>query len=329
MAEFRQFIKRDDLTVQCLTYGSTFIFGEFCLSVLTFRQTEFEDTPVIPLMYVIYEKETPLVHDTFFMRFATAVPEFETPERIIIISDEDVAITSAIEKNCPGIMRLRCWQHALQSIKSKLQSLNITEKQEVQQYESDFIRLLNQDSAGKYKSLLAQLYLKKWKKVSKLNASLRWIGNILKLTISQEFSDYFDMAIDPDMNRMAAWALRPFGLSLQTAHQPESFSGVMKRLGESGLTWSKSSVDGLVASLMKITDFFNVRVARSRYRLANHAYTLKANLNDFYDENDTDFPDSITVEELMSDIRLSRAESIAKVKLINYSFYHSVVCKSN
>ncbi|XP_057373142.1 uncharacterized protein LOC130694019 [Daphnia carinata] len=292
VAEFRQFIKREDLTVQCLTYGSTFIFGEFCLSVLTFRQTEFEDTPVIPLMYVIYEKDTPLVHDTFFMRFATAVPEFETPERIIIISDEDVAITSAIEKNCPGVTRLRCWQHALQSIKSNLQSLNITEKQEVQQYESDFIRLLNQDSAGKYKSLLAQFYLKKWK---------------------QEFSDYFDVAIDPDMNRMGAWALRPFGLSLQTAHQPESFSGVMRRLSESGLTWSKSSVDGLVASLMKITDFFNVRVARSRYRLANHAYTLKANLNDFYDENDTDFPDSITVEELMSDIRLSRAESIAKL----------------
>lgn len=166
VSEFREFIKREDLTTQCLTYDTTFAIGELYLSVLTFRQPEFEDSPVIPLMYMIYERDVPEVHDTFFMRFAAAVPEFSTPQRMIITSNEEVSITNAIAKHCPDVPRLRCWQHALQNIKLKLQFFNITERQEVQQYESDFIRLLNQDSAGKYKSLLAQMYLKRWKKVS-------------------------------------------------------------------------------------------------------------------------------------------------------------------
>nr|CAH0105367.1 unnamed protein product [Daphnia galeata] len=289
VSELREFIKRDDLTTQCLTYDTTFAIGELYLSVLTFRQPEFEDNPVIPLMYMIYERDVPEVHNTFFMRFAEAVPEFSTPQRMIITSNEEVAITNAIAKHCPDVPRLRCWQHALQNIKLKLQIFNITERQEVQQYESDFIRLLNQDSAGKYKSLLAQMYLKRWKK---------------------EFSDYFDMAIDPDMNRMGAWALRPFGISLQTATSSESFSGIMKRLSETN--WNKSSVDLLASSLLKITDFFNVRVARSRYRLADYAYTLKASLNDFYGESDCDVSEAMTVEQLMDAIKMSRTETASK-----------------
>lgn len=286
------------------------------MSVLTFRQPEFEDNPVIPLMYMIYERDVPEVHNTFFMRFAEAVPEFSTPQRMIITSNEEVAITNAIAKHCPDVPRLRCWQHALQNIKLKLQIFNITERQEVQQYESDFIRLLNQDSAGKYKSLLAQMYLKRWKKVN-IFAPLSLPSTILLIfcfNIYQEFSDYFDMAIDPDMNRMGAWALRPFGISLQTATSSESFSGIMKRLSETNLQWNKSSVDLLASSLLKITDFFNVRVARSRYRLADYAYTLKASLNDFYGESDCDVSEAMTVEQLMGTIKMSRTETASKVE---------------
>jgi hypothetical protein len=316
VSEFREFIKRDDLTTQCLTYDTTFAIGELYLSVLTFRQPEFEDNPIIPLMYMIYERDVPEVHNTFFMRFAEAVPEFSTPQRMIITSNEEVAITNAIAKHCPDVPRLRCWQHALQNIKLKLQIFNITERQKVQQYESDFIRLLNQDSAGKYKSLLAQMYLKRWKKVN-IFAPLSLPLTILLIfcfNIYQEFSDYFDMAIDPDMNRMGAWALRPFGISLQTATSSESFSGIMKRLSETNLLWNKSSVDLLASSLLKITDFFNVRVARSRYRLADYAYTLKASLNDFYGESDCDVSEAMTVEQLMDAIKMSRTETASKVE---------------
>ena len=137
---------------------------------------------------------------------------------------------------------------------------------------------------------------------------------IFCFNIYQEFSDYFDMAIDPDMNRMGAWALRPFGISLQTATSSESFSGIMKRLSETNLLWNKSSVDLLASSLLKITDFFNVRVARSRYRLADYAYTLKASLNDFYGESDCDLSEAMTVEQLMDTIKMSRTETASKVE---------------
>jgi hypothetical protein len=43
--------------------------------------------------------------------------------------------------------------------------LEITDEKEVKEYESDFIRLLDQESVGDYKSILAQMYLKKWNRV--------------------------------------------------------------------------------------------------------------------------------------------------------------------
>ena len=44
--EFVQLLGREDLPYQCLSYDTTFDMGDFYLSVLTFRQTEFEETPV-------------------------------------------------------------------------------------------------------------------------------------------------------------------------------------------------------------------------------------------------------------------------------------------
>nr|SVE75171.1 EOG090X07I2 [Daphnia dolichocephala] len=104
---------------------------DYNLSVLTYRQTEFEDLPVIPLMFMIHEEKSESMHNFFFMR----------------------------------VTLFRNWQHALQDINMNLRNLEITDCQEVKEYESDFIRLLDQDSCGDYKSLLAQMYLKKWKRL--------------------------------------------------------------------------------------------------------------------------------------------------------------------
>ena len=38
----------------CLSYDTTFEMGDFYVSVLTYGQNEFEETPVIPLMFMIH-----------------------------------------------------------------------------------------------------------------------------------------------------------------------------------------------------------------------------------------------------------------------------------
>ena len=163
MAEFKKLLHRDDLPALCLTYYTSFDVGELSLSVLTYREIEFEETPVIPLIFMVYEREEMSAHEYFFARFAKTIPEFKTLQRMCIIADEEVVIANAIQKNCPEIPRLRCWRQALLNIKNTLQLLNI---KEIQQYEKDFLRLLEQNSATNYKSLLAQMYLKKWADVN-------------------------------------------------------------------------------------------------------------------------------------------------------------------
>ena len=51
--EFVPLLGREDLPYQCLSYDTTFDMGDFYLSVLTFRQTEFENTRSCPS--VVYD----------------------------------------------------------------------------------------------------------------------------------------------------------------------------------------------------------------------------------------------------------------------------------
>nr|SVE77650.1 EOG090X07I2 [Daphnia lumholtzi] len=119
---------------------------EYHLSILTYRQTEFEDLPVTPLMYMIHEEKAEKAHNFFFMRLNELIPELKAAETMIVATENDEAIVSAVQKYIPHVTMFRNWQHALQDINKILQNLEITDCQEVKEYESDFIRLLDQES---------------------------------------------------------------------------------------------------------------------------------------------------------------------------------------
>nr|SVE70470.1 EOG090X07I2 [Daphnia similis]SVE71094.1 EOG090X07I2 [Daphnia similis]SVE71725.1 EOG090X07I2 [Daphnia similis] len=135
------------------------------LSILTYRQTEFEDLPVTPLMYMIHEEKVEKAHNFFFMRLNELIPELKAVETMIIATENDETIVNAMQKYIPHVTMFRNWQHALQDINRNLHNLEITDCHEVKEYESDFIRLLDQESCGDYKSILAQMYLKKWNRL--------------------------------------------------------------------------------------------------------------------------------------------------------------------
>lgn len=151
---------------QCLSYDVALELADLRLSVLSYRQTEFDETPVIPLLFMIYEPHQTSAHQFLFSRLLDIAPEIKTCDKLIMVCDEDEAIIDVVQKSCPEIPRYRCWLHVLRKIKTKLVSLKIYDVKLAQEYENDFNRLVNQDSLSAYKTLLAQLYLKKWKKVS-------------------------------------------------------------------------------------------------------------------------------------------------------------------
>lgn len=53
----KKLIGRQDLPAQMLTYDTTFKLGDFYLSALIFKETEFSDTFLVPVAYVLHDRK--------------------------------------------------------------------------------------------------------------------------------------------------------------------------------------------------------------------------------------------------------------------------------
>lgn len=167
MVEFRALLKRKDLRAMILSYDTTFDLGDFYVSILTFRQTEFEEEPVIPLLYLIHERKWKSVHKKLFKKLVKLAPELIAAckdEKVAIVTDEEKAIVNAIKTHLPGIKWFRCYLHAWSNQKLKLRALGITSKKDLAAYKADFISLLKKESYEGYIEHLLSLS-EKWDKV--------------------------------------------------------------------------------------------------------------------------------------------------------------------
>ena len=128
----------------CLSYDTTFEMGDFYVSVLTYRQTEFEEMPVIPLIFMLHMDRLQTIHEIFFSRVAELIPQIAESKNVIIVTDAEKAITNAVFQTWPNIPMFRCWIHAWKNIKLHLSKINIRDKSSVATYKSDFMHLLLQ-----------------------------------------------------------------------------------------------------------------------------------------------------------------------------------------
>ena len=99
---------------QQLTYDTTFCLGDFYLSALLFRATEFENSPVIPLAYLLHERKLTHTHDTFFRHIASMCPEIDACSNVILVTDSEQAIRKSLAKHFPSTQAFLCWNHLLQ-----------------------------------------------------------------------------------------------------------------------------------------------------------------------------------------------------------------------
>jgi hypothetical protein len=165
LSDFKKLIERNGLPTMCLSYDTTFDMGDYYVSVLTYRQTEFEEMPVVPLIFMLHMDRLQCIHEFFFSRVAELIPQIAESKKVIIVTDAEKAITNAILQTWPNIPMFRCWIHAWKNMKHHLTKIGIREKSSVSTYKSDFVQLLLQKSERLYKSLLAKLYLKSWNQV--------------------------------------------------------------------------------------------------------------------------------------------------------------------
>ena len=133
--------------------------------------------------------------------------------------------------------------------------------------------------------------------------------------ILQDFCNYFNKNIDPDMPNMGSWVLRPFGILLLTTNQSESFNCTMKRFGG----WKRSPVDLMAISLMRLDKFFQIKIARGHYGLGE--YTLKEDFVDIYPKQGVVLPAIITLEEIIARVNGQKVDAPKEVKHPIYIIY--------
>ena len=86
-----------------------------------------------------------------FSRVAKLITGIGSSKKIIIVSDDEKAITNnAVGQTWPDIPLFRCWIHAWKNIKLQLRKVNFRDKVVVSNYKTDFINLLHKKSERSY-----------------------------------------------------------------------------------------------------------------------------------------------------------------------------------
>ena len=120
LIEIENLLHTDLHSPQLLSYDTTFQLGDIYVSVLLMRHTLFRGAPVIPISFLLHERKLESAHEEFMKYVAANCPTLANSSNDInipIVTDEERAICSSIDKWLPGVIRLRCWNHAFSAIR--------------------------------------------------------------------------------------------------------------------------------------------------------------------------------------------------------------------
>lgn len=167
MEKFKNCLNRTDLPPSCLAVNTSFSMGKLCLSVVTFRQTEFEEAPVIPLVYMIHEEKTEAAYAFLFLRLNQLAPELlaqSASNQPVIFTNGEEEVVNALKRTLPNLPRFRCWIQAYRDMKYYLRNLGVTQREKLRVYKEEFVQLLTKESQTEYTYALVDMVLK-WDKV--------------------------------------------------------------------------------------------------------------------------------------------------------------------
>jgi hypothetical protein len=241
---------------QLLSYDTTFKLGDFYLSVVLFRYTVFKTSPVVPALFLIHERKFQSVHEQVMKCLAKAVPNLVKGKiKVPFVTDEEEGISNAIEKHLPNVIRLRCWNHTVNSIKVGLKKHGANNS-EIPAYVSHLRELLNEDNVHDYDAKLC----------------------VLSKTWSKAYYDYFHCNIHPQVNvSLGKWVLEPLNLyhpfSGITNNQSESFNSVLKRLQR----WKEVPPDSIVLTLYHLQAYYYNEIQRGFAGLGSYELSPQHN----------------------------------------------------
>ena len=101
--QVRKLLNRNDLPTVVVQYDTTFDFGNYYYSWITFTFTEFENTPTSPmptigLAFFIHNRKLQKDHEYFWTTVVDVIPELASAKNVVICTDEEIAIVTATKK---------------------------------------------------------------------------------------------------------------------------------------------------------------------------------------------------------------------------------------
>jgi len=104
----------ENLPVIQLFYDTTFNMGDFYLKVLLYRHTEFNESPVIPLAFLIHERKLNSTHINFLMYMKSVCHELANSQHLLIVTDNEQTIRNSLHTVLPELRAFLCWNHLFQ-----------------------------------------------------------------------------------------------------------------------------------------------------------------------------------------------------------------------
>ena len=102
ISTFTELIQSNLDTPVCLVYDTTFNLGDFYVSPLVFRHELFENTPWIPLAFLVHDRKLQKCHNRLFEFIAEKIPALKS-RKIPFVTDREPALTRAVETYFPNM----------------------------------------------------------------------------------------------------------------------------------------------------------------------------------------------------------------------------------
>lgn len=151
---------------QCLIYRTMIkVNSDFNASILLFRQIEFVEAPVIPLMVMFHQQLTSNTHSIFWENLCQHFPEMKSQKNAYLVtSDGSKEMMTVLTKILPNLEVFRCTENILDDVEAKLKSIEHLQPQERSSYQQQLQDLFSQPSRLLYMEKLTS-YMISWDRV--------------------------------------------------------------------------------------------------------------------------------------------------------------------
>ena len=124
---------------QLVSYDTTFLLGDFYVSILVARNTCLVDDPIFPVAFLIHTKKYKKYHKAFLADIFEETG-LASSKNIPIITDREKGITDCLQTNFPTLTNIYCTNHIIGDIKQWLQSSGT--KDDIKVLKDDIRRLI-------------------------------------------------------------------------------------------------------------------------------------------------------------------------------------------